>query len=335
MSSNAVWPPSLPQAPLIDGYSDTLPKTTVRTQMDAGPAKARSRFTAGVEPVKYTLPHLTNDQKETLKGFFNNTLSGGALSFDWIDPTQEQTTGLTGFGSCIRMAAASQFVRIVGQTFPTQAGSMTLEMWYKARDNEAPQALASQSGAWFFYQVASGLMTFTVLDAGPASVYSQFVAMPTDGAWHHYAWAFDGTSSKIYIDGVLMDSQNRLSGNAIATVTTPPEFGRFDNYGTKYYGDGFMDDVRLWTVKRSQAEIQAAMNSELVGTETNLWGYWKFSEQQGIIAYDSTAHDYDGMLIGARWYPEVVAYRFTTEPAIQTISNTIFFTASLELEIMP
>jgi hypothetical protein len=50
---------------------------------------------------------------------------------------------------------------------------------------------------------------------------------------------------------------------------------------------GSMDDVRIWNVARSQAQIQANMNTELTGTETGLKAYYPFN--QGIAAGDNTA----------------------------------------------
>jgi hypothetical protein len=50
---------------------------------------------------------------------------------------------------------------------------------------------------------------------------------------------------------------------------------------------GAMDDVRIWNVARTQAEIQGNMNSELLGTETGLVAYYPFN--QGIAAGDNSA----------------------------------------------
>ena len=38
------------------------------------------------------------------------------------------------------------------------------------------------------------------------------------------------------------------------------------------------DDVRVWNIAKTQGELQAAMNMELVGNEAGLIGYWKFDE---------------------------------------------------------
>ena len=36
--------------------------------------------------------------------------------------------------------------------------------------------------------------------------------------------------------------------------------------------------MRVWNIAKTQAELQAAMEMELVGNEAGLIGYWKFDE---------------------------------------------------------
>jgi hypothetical protein len=82
----AVWPASLPQRFLQDpGTSEQPPDVILESQMDAGPPKARRRFTAGFRMVGGSLA-LTHVQRATLDDFFMNTVQGGALPFDWIHP---------------------------------------------------------------------------------------------------------------------------------------------------------------------------------------------------------------------------------------------------------
>ncbi|MFQ5776362.1 MAG: hypothetical protein ACE5GS_17725 [Kiloniellaceae bacterium] len=79
------WPASLPQDKLLAAVQETAPDLVVRTQMDAGPAKVRRRFTAGVRPFEMELD-LTLSEVQTLDDFFVTTLAGGALAFDWQHP---------------------------------------------------------------------------------------------------------------------------------------------------------------------------------------------------------------------------------------------------------
>ena len=79
------WPATLPQLPRNSGASEKAPDLAIRTNMDAGPAKVRRRFTAGVRPHTMKLI-LTTAQVVILDDFFVSTLSGGAAAFDWVSP---------------------------------------------------------------------------------------------------------------------------------------------------------------------------------------------------------------------------------------------------------
>jgi hypothetical protein len=83
-----VWPSDLPQKLEQTTYSETLPSVTVRTEMDSGAPKVRRRFTAGIENIQGTML-LTRDEAETLDTWFNETLQGGAVSFQWKHPRRE------------------------------------------------------------------------------------------------------------------------------------------------------------------------------------------------------------------------------------------------------
>ena len=90
--ANPIWPAGLPQLVAVDGYGEQPPDTTLRTRMDAGPAKVRRRFTAGVRPLSVRLD-LDATQVGVLDAFYVATLEGGALAFDWVHPrTQAAAT---------------------------------------------------------------------------------------------------------------------------------------------------------------------------------------------------------------------------------------------------
>lgn len=81
----AAWPGSLPQLSLLAGALETVQDGTIRTEMDAGPAKRRRRYTAVVR--RFTVPLvLTTDQVATLETFYDSTLQGGVDAFDWTHP---------------------------------------------------------------------------------------------------------------------------------------------------------------------------------------------------------------------------------------------------------
>ena len=83
--ADAVWPPSLPAEALLAGLEETPPELRLRTAMDAGPAKVRRRFTAGVRVFSVSLL-LTRAQVQTFDEFLLTTVEGGSLPFTWKHP---------------------------------------------------------------------------------------------------------------------------------------------------------------------------------------------------------------------------------------------------------
>ena len=81
----SAWPSGLPDELLQSGYSQSSPDTTLKTEMEVGPAKIRRRSTAQTYPVKGTMK-LTEAQLGTLRTFYETTLLGGSLRFSHKDP---------------------------------------------------------------------------------------------------------------------------------------------------------------------------------------------------------------------------------------------------------
>jgi len=82
------WPASLPQKLMRAGFSEAPANTLLRTEMDAGPGKVRRRNTAGIRPVQGKIT-VTKAQLTTFKTFYNDTIQGGALRFNWDEPLDD------------------------------------------------------------------------------------------------------------------------------------------------------------------------------------------------------------------------------------------------------
>lgn len=99
------------------------------------------------------------------------------------------------------------------------------------------------------------------------------------GEWVHIAAALDmsGSTGAIYINGSLVPSFNSTTGTAAALVqgTTALTIGAA-NAPNEYF-DGRLSDVRIWNVVRTPTQVKDNMNQQLVGSETNLVGYWKLN----------------------------------------------------------
>lgn len=88
----AVWPASLPQRPLGEGFAEQPANLVVRTPMDVGPAKVRRRATAGVGRLQMAF-RLSASQLATFRTFLHADLQDRALPFSWVHPV----TGVAGW----------------------------------------------------------------------------------------------------------------------------------------------------------------------------------------------------------------------------------------------
>lgn len=79
------WPGTLPQYVQESGYREEIQDQTVESAMDTGPAKIRRRFTKSLR--KFTISmQMTAAQVTTFETFWQTTVAGGSLSFDWVHP---------------------------------------------------------------------------------------------------------------------------------------------------------------------------------------------------------------------------------------------------------
>ena len=85
-----VWPDTLPQSPLLDACRETPADTSIRTNMDAGPAKVRARTTAGTGRLSLAYI-LSRAEVAVLDGFFREELTSGSLKFSFPHPRTENT----------------------------------------------------------------------------------------------------------------------------------------------------------------------------------------------------------------------------------------------------
>jgi hypothetical protein len=115
------------------------------------------------------------------------------------------------------------------------------------------------------------------------------------GEWVHVAATRRQSTSRlaVFVNGVMENSS--LSGN------TDPLADADDiiigaNLDDVEHFTGLIDEIRIWRVVRSEAEIAATMNTRLTGDEPNLVGYWRFDDGDGEIAADSSPSGNHGLL---------------------------------------
>jgi hypothetical protein len=77
-------------------------------------------------------------------------------------------------------------------------------------------------------------------------------APPVAPGWHHYAYTYDGTTHRLFLDGVLRAMSNAAADNGPAgNARLGAIYNNAENYG------GQLDEVRIYNRPLTQAEITA------------------------------------------------------------------------------
>ena len=111
---------------------------------------------------------------------------------------------------------------------------------------------------------------------------------------YHIAFVKNGLTGTYYVNG-------QLAGTVSAAVDV--HYGNDSVYlGSNFrdnnnYYNGYMDEVRIWNVARTQSDIQTYMNKKLTGQENGLAVYWDFDENvTATTVFDLTGNCPDGTL---------------------------------------
>lgn len=108
---------------------------------------------------------------------------------------------------------------------------------------------------------------------------------------YHVAMVYDGSTLKFYRNGFLM-SQVPATGNLFQNAWKT-RIGFYEPGAVNTNFIGYINEVRIWNVARTQAQIQANMNTSLPNptTQAGLLGYYTFDNlqnKQGNTTYNGT-----------------------------------------------
>ncbi|MBC8232407.1 right-handed parallel beta-helix repeat-containing protein [bacterium] len=240
---------------------------------------------------------------------------------------------LAGVDRCLSLDGDGDYVDLGENTFNT-LDDFTIEMWVRLNDDKPWQKIfyggnLDTDNPKIQIRVDPNLMLcFAIVQAdGKWSTTQWHIPL---GQWFHVAAVFDKDG-----DGMFLYLNGELVGTNPYNEQSFSDFAEFDL--TYFIGDvdGQIDEARIWSIARSQADIQATMDVELEGTEEGLAGYWKFNEAGGAIAYDSSPNGNDGTLVGDAYFARKVFVspdgsditgEGTIENPYQTIQTGIFNT---------
>jgi hypothetical protein len=109
-----------------------------------------------------------------------------------------------------------------------------------------------------------------------------------DVGWLHLAWSFDSTTGLSFtVNGVQKPVQ--MGGTKLTLDLTPGivTLGCSQNFGSADGWSGVMDEVKIWSVSKTPADILANMRVIPKADTAGLVAYYRFSEGTGTDVADA------------------------------------------------
>lgn len=161
---------------------------------------------------------------------------------------------------------------------PTGTASRTVEAWVKISSTFTAQKVILDWGD----MLIGGRFTLNIINGIPrievgGNGFSASNVISTN-VWHHIAATFDNAATsklKLYVDGLQAAGGNPSVSTATNT-TNGINIGR-RNDATGHF-DGFIDEVRVWNIARSQTQIAADMNTHFCTPFAGLVAYFSFDQ---------------------------------------------------------
>lgn len=218
-------------------------------------------------------------------GVSTQAQTGAALNFDGVNDKVVIPT------SAASSLAGNNKVTVEAWVRPTTTTGLGCVVGnYNSPGNNMQFMIRRENSSWAFWVGPGNVTSYTntPTTAGTATV----------NVWQHVAGVYNGTVMTLYINGVV--SATAATSNTFATSTNSVMIG---GESPSEFFTGDIDEVRIWNIARSQADIQNSMNCEINGAAANLLANYHFN--QGIAAganaavttaTDDSGNNYNGTL---------------------------------------
>ena len=234
--------------------------------------------------------------------------------------------------SALRLNGNGQYVAIGSNaTMPSGDSPYTIEAWIK------PTTMGGNS--IFGWGIFGGANACNALRLSPTGLvnywWSNDLEVPTAslvGAWHHVAATYDGTTRTLYLDGKAIGSDQPRSAHVMPADARNLRIGS-TNFGEFF--NGSIDEVRVWNVARTAAQLNAAKGVHLLRNPAGLVAYYRFGEGSGTAAADANgvAANVGTLTGGASWDSDAPAIT-NGVPVVLTVTDASGHTATAPAVVM-
>jgi hypothetical protein len=183
--------------------------------------------------------------------------------------------------------------------------SFTIQAWIKVSSLSGDRGIGHSfaastptTGDWWFSVGSSGYISFVVHSS------TQYITgnVISAGTWYHIAATYDGSTRRIYVNGV--DQGSLSSGGIGGGWDTNTRFGEI-YFGAGYQFAGLLDDVAVWNSALSGATIAGLADGSTDPATLSPVGLWRFEEGSGSTANDLGSGANNGTITNATYSADV------------------------------
>lgn len=202
-------------------------------------------------------------------GIFNGELCVGSAA---VLPT----------GNSLSLDGSGDYLGVTNAASLNFSGlAMTFEAWVYPKAYSSDLIILNKESSYEFHLDEGGRFEAAIETTDPAIwVYTSGNAVVPLNQWSYVAATYDGTSVRTYVNGVL-DVVFPLTGTIIPTTAGLGVGARGLPSSPSAYFNGMIDEVALYSIAKTPAQIQSRMYSVLNGNEPGLAAYWNFNFTPG------------------------------------------------------
>jgi len=255
--------------------------------------------------IPYTLADPEGDPVREVRAEYS--LDGGGLWKSAIAASGTITRNLTTTGQAITLDGSAQSVQSTATALKVNT-ALTAEAWIFPTSNTGNQVILNREGEYELGRFSDGTIRWALANSNPGWNWQSTGFVAPLNQWTHIALTYSSIfigSVRVYANGNLVDTY--LGSGVIGDADTANNAFRigFRQALSNTPFVGRIDDVRIWNVTRTQAQIQDAMHRLLTGSITGLRGAWRFDDarRSANAPYvwtmpDSSGNAANGTLLG-------------------------------------
>ncbi len=263
------------------------------------------------------------------------TVSGSALSFNGYrsvkvgDPASLQISGTA--------------ITLEALIYPTNLSQLMWQSNIISKENEGAKTgyvLRAGDGGKIEFYYGNGTTWRGITTANPVLSVN---------TWQHVALTYNGAFMKLYVNGVEVASSSETM--SLANASSDFTIGNYSNWYDRPFL-GIIDEVRIWDIARTQAQIDANKSISISPASSGLKAYYKFDEGSGTSTADATSAANTGTLYNSPtwinptyiWSNGATTQDITVNPSTtttytvtvtNTTTNTCSITSSVTVTVNP